>query len=120
MHPPLDRVGTALVINAQGEVVEARTYRQHQCDPEKMEEWRVSQETQRVLHQHFLERQEHAWEAAWGRECPKCGVKPRARCENLNERKRGKVKETVWPHQERLPDDYAPPPGPDIEEGQEL
>lgn len=44
---------------------------------------------------------------AQSRECPECGVDPGQRCENLLERRRGRVKYTVWPHQERLDDETA-------------
>lgn len=45
---------------------------------------------------------EEQWGQAMQVECPKCGVAPKVRCENLTERRSGHKKPTAWPHGERI------------------
>lgn len=63
------------------------TFRPHQCGG-----YEASQE--RKIEDEIKEAQT--------RECPDCGASPGNKCENLLERRRGRVKFTVWPHQERM------------------
>lgn len=128
MHPdPFGRpdfyrpVGYAYVQDEQTGTMRQRTvFTRHAC--EEMSAWRnrlaevnrreedrrakerrnlISEENRLRREANRADRAEQ-WEQAMQVECPKCGVGPTVRCENLTERRNGHRKVTAWPHGERV------------------
>lgn len=114
-RPPLDYLGQALTIRG-GAVVEVPTYRQHECDPARVEEWarqREQERTEQAERQQQMEvyarEQAERRKIALKRDCLKCGARPGEACINMTVMaKQGRRQDTRWPHAERMAADPQP------------
>jgi len=103
-HPPLEYVGTLLVVGAGNVVREEAAYVKHECHPDDVRIWEEIVDQQEKQQSDYKAVVERAQEKSRTVECRRCGSDVNVACKNLTERKKGNEVDTVWPHEERLED----------------
>lgn len=103
MHPPLEKIGSVLVVTRRGEVASTPAYKRHRCDPADEAAFTHQKELEKEQRLDYQSMKEDAWDYAFQRDCPKCGEPAGFPCHNLTEFRNGRKVETVWPHEERMP-----------------
>lgn len=117
--PPLEYVGEVYVIDSGGAAIMVHAYRQHRCDPDKMEAWQeylgkmdklkgTTVLADMTAHEAARERDREArWEVALRKECIRCDAPAGERCRDMSARyrKTGEIVHTNNPHPERLEGD---------------
>jgi len=91
------------VVDAYNVARMVTTYDVHVCDEEARVKHNEAMADAEMRQEQIEQLRDMLWAEALKRVCPKCGVNINERCENLNERKHGRKKETRWPHEERVP-----------------
>lgn len=96
------------------DLVVTERFTHHRCaeGDRAREERRAQQQQRHAMHQDFVRKSAAAWDEALKRACPKCEAAPGCRCINMSDWKRNisPVREIRYPHKERLPEGWEPPP----------
>lgn len=114
-HPPLLMVGEAIVVR-DGIACTETVYVRHFCRDQdvadyeqakvalraKQGEKRDRANERRLWAEQYDRAKGVAWDQTRVRSCPKCGVEPDQRCEDLAKRAKGVFRNTSWSHTERF------------------